>query len=309
MAIPTVFLVPHQCGHEESHDLSTKPVDERIGFAKWLAGRPCTACMPKAAKRSFVAARREWARKLGLPTLAGTEKMISVGARSRQEAIEAAREFFVAGGRLTEDQFTDTVITPARQVRSAHWWIAEAEGSEGKDLVDDLTRAPGAWEVTLGLPALTGKEKAVAYGSEVRHVLLTRARAALAAEDFQTRVVTPARQVRSAHWWIDRKDTTPETLPAAIAHAPEAIVAGMNLPTLEGSEKAVPWATDVRARLLADLVDLRSPAELDTLVGQARRIGQARWWLNVKDVPADDLDEVLAAGATNPAAAPCENPW
>jgi hypothetical protein len=44
MAIETCYTVPHSCGHNQYHDLSTRPPSERAGFARWLASTTCTEC-------------------------------------------------------------------------------------------------------------------------------------------------------------------------------------------------------------------------------------------------------------------------
>jgi hypothetical protein len=44
MAIKTLWLVKHNCGDDEAHDLSGKRPSERAGYARWLRGKDCSVC-------------------------------------------------------------------------------------------------------------------------------------------------------------------------------------------------------------------------------------------------------------------------
>jgi hypothetical protein len=42
MAVKTIWNIDFSCGHSDARDLSDRPADERAGFARWLAERPCS---------------------------------------------------------------------------------------------------------------------------------------------------------------------------------------------------------------------------------------------------------------------------
>jgi hypothetical protein len=48
MPTETAFTVHHSCGHDQRHDLSSKPCAERVGFARLLAWTPCGDCSHSA---------------------------------------------------------------------------------------------------------------------------------------------------------------------------------------------------------------------------------------------------------------------
>jgi len=67
------------------------------------------------------------------------------------------------------------------------------------------------------MPELVGTEKAVAWATRVRYTLMGeaydwRVDREWSDEEFDVRLVSPARERVSASWWIDQRDSVPEDL-------------------------------------------------------------------------------------------------
>jgi hypothetical protein len=58
MTVKTIWPIRHACGHLAERDLSDRAADERAGFARWLAERPCSDCW-RAAHLADAARRKE----------------------------------------------------------------------------------------------------------------------------------------------------------------------------------------------------------------------------------------------------------
>lgn len=72
------------------------------------------------------------------------------------------------------------------------------------------------------------------------------------------------------------------------------------LPDLEGTEKQVPYAVQVRMILLQDASDSLDGVDFEELIlVPARRISAARWWLDQKDSDSDDLAELLESAVSD----------
>ncbi len=161
MAVKTTWDVAHECGHSQTHDLSTKPVSERAGLARWLATKPCTECYfaakdkedgrePRldrdawlAQKRAAEAAETEvFERKTGLGPLDGSEKAVNWARRVRHQLITAAWEEL--GG--SEDEFDEEVVVYARQITGAGWWIDQKDSAPADlpELVSDAVAVSDA---------------------------------------------------------------------------------------------------------------------------------------------------------------------
>lgn len=146
MAIPTVFVIKHKCGHTEERDLSDRPAGKRKGFASWLSAQICTKCYRKEGaeeyKKKLYQAALENQTHLGLPPLEGTEKQIPWGTTSRNELIMTAFEDLVRGEdpELTEEEFEAQYLVPASRITSASWWI-DYKDTDVEDLLECLTTA------------------------------------------------------------------------------------------------------------------------------------------------------------------------
>lgn len=144
------FTIDHKCGHSMDRDLSGKPAGERRRYATWLAGQKCTECWKKSSDRkqskeftAEKAARLDEARadqeRFGLPILAGSQKQVDWGLTSRHALLRAAYAEQVEAGLLSEDEFDQQVLEPAKQIDFAGWWIDNREASvaELMELVND----------------------------------------------------------------------------------------------------------------------------------------------------------------------------
>lgn len=88
------------------------------------------------------------------------------------------------------------------------------------------------------------------------------------------------------------------------------------MPGLDGSDKAVAWARQVRYELIVAAHDHGRTAgvsddALTALVdGNARKIVSASWWIGQRSADAADVAELVADGVSNPAASfGTENPF
>ncbi|MBF0808486.1 hypothetical protein E4U03_07670 [Rothia nasimurium] len=146
MAIPTVFVIKHKCGHTEERDLSDRPAGKRKGFASWLSAQICSRCYRKEGaeeyKKMLYQAALENQQQLDLPALEGTEKQVPWATTARNELLMNAFEQLVRGAdaQMDEDQFEATYLAPARLITSARWWI-DYKDTEVEDLLECLTTA------------------------------------------------------------------------------------------------------------------------------------------------------------------------
>lgn len=76
-------------------------------------------------------------------------------------------------------------------------------------------RYRGTGENDHDLPPLTGSEKQLSWATRTRYEILSTALEELtgdgemSAEDFESRILVPARKVLKPSWWIDNKDAEP----------------------------------------------------------------------------------------------------
>ncbi|MFF2955690.1 hypothetical protein ACFVVU_30630 [Kitasatospora sp. NPDC057965] len=155
MPIKTIWAVTHGCGHDADHDLSSRPADQRAGYARWLAGRDCTACWRAqrdadgADRAAWLEQKRaaeqqaatEWAAKFRMPPLDGPEKAIAWGERSRHQLMAAAYRDLVVEGDLDENAWLD-IEEQARTIDRASWWIDQRDAAPA-DLPELLAAATG----------------------------------------------------------------------------------------------------------------------------------------------------------------------
>jgi len=152
MAVKTTWDVEHTCGHGQAHDLSSKRVSDRAGFARWLAGRDCTDCWTRDRETAtgrdrdaWLAERRAeelsavetWETKAGMPPLEGSDKAVEWARKVRHQLMAAA---FDDLGCPDDAEFTEQIDTPARTVMSASWWIDQRD-TDPSDLAELLADA------------------------------------------------------------------------------------------------------------------------------------------------------------------------
>ena len=74
------------------------------------------------------------------------------------------------------------------------------------------------------MPALDGSDKAVAWGSQIRHQLMIAAHEhaqsiGVTDDDFGEQVEAPCRKITSASWWIDQRDAADEDVAELVGDA------------------------------------------------------------------------------------------
>jgi hypothetical protein len=155
MAIKTLWLVEHDCGDDEVHDLSDKRPSERAGYARWLRSKDCSACWRRtrgneksADNESWLAERRTeettairtWERRAAMGELDGSDKATLWGARVRYQLLTAAYELHVTSSGMSENDFADRFEVPARTVTSAAWWIdqRDTDAADMDELLADV---------------------------------------------------------------------------------------------------------------------------------------------------------------------------
>ncbi|MFF2657384.1 hypothetical protein ACFVUH_08460 [Kitasatospora sp. NPDC058032] len=143
MPVKTTWAVTHTCGDSTDYDLSSRPADQRAGYARWLAGRDCTDCW-KAQRDTAGAADRaawlenkraeeqqaatSWAAKFRMPPLGGPERALAWGERSRHQLMTSAYRVLVAEGALGESGWQE-IEDRARTVDRAGWWIDQRDAA------------------------------------------------------------------------------------------------------------------------------------------------------------------------------------
>lgn len=183
-----------------------------------------------------------------------------------------------------------------------------------KERVKELAaegREAGVWAQSQGLPELTGSEKQKLFGEQERRELIMDAWRELVTsghfseEEFESEVLGRARLVRSARFWIDSRSSDPAdlvaTLDTAVSVQAAAWEAAMDAARIQGTDRQVPWATDVRFELVQKARQSVVPGTLtneefsETIEVPAAKINAATWWLDIKDAPAEALGELIAA--------------
>lgn len=82
-----------------------------------------------------------------------------------------------------------------------------------------------------------------------------------------------------------------------------------DLPELEGSEKQIPWATRVRYQSLAAGLEhlVGNEDQIDEVLEAARTLTKSGWWIDYKDMDADEVYEVVTTGAVTARQKAAEN--
>ncbi|MFC4035157.1 hypothetical protein ACFO3J_27335 [Streptomyces polygonati] len=152
----TIWNIDFSCGHSDARDLSDRPADERAGFARWLAERPCTDCWrtahqaDAAATQQWLAAKRAdeqaaaeaWSTQYAMPPLEGTERAVAWAVRCRHQILAAAYTALVIEGDTAETAW-EAMEDKARTVTRAGWWLDQrsCEPSDLSGLLDAATEA------------------------------------------------------------------------------------------------------------------------------------------------------------------------
>lgn len=134
MAVATLYDISHKCGHSAERDLSNTPAGRRARQVEWWQGQPCPSCWKKRADRKVskeVSAERDALRteaeadqeRSQLPILRGSDKQTSWALTVRFQLLRDAYGELVESDQLTEDEFEDQYLSPARRVDRAGWWI------------------------------------------------------------------------------------------------------------------------------------------------------------------------------------------
>ncbi|MEV0446068.1 hypothetical protein AB0I84_29325 [Streptomyces spectabilis] len=137
-----------------THNLSDRPADKRAPFARWLSSKDCTDCWKaardgdSAGKQEWLAAKRaaeqqaaaDWASRFDMPPLAGPEKALDWGERSRHLLVTAAYTALVTEGAWGEEEWA-ALEDKVRMICRAGWWIdqRDAEGPDLPELLDAAT--------------------------------------------------------------------------------------------------------------------------------------------------------------------------
>jgi hypothetical protein len=150
VAVKTVWVVTHTCGHRHSHELSAKRVSQRARYARWLATTECSACWRRKRtdrhdkeQTDWLAERRAeehaeidtWETETAMPALDGSDKAVDWARRVRHHLLTSAYGHLW----LSEDDFAERIEMPARAVTAASWWIdqRDAEPDELEELLAD----------------------------------------------------------------------------------------------------------------------------------------------------------------------------
>jgi len=148
----TITIVTHACGHAHARDLSDTAASLRSEKARWWATQECKACRIetwKAQQRAKPLSKErqaehaahhqaalEDAQRLNLPPLQGSEKQVGWGTDLRYDALRNLYEELVQSERMTEDEYDEQVITLARRINRAKFWIDHKESSVDEFLLD-----------------------------------------------------------------------------------------------------------------------------------------------------------------------------
>jgi hypothetical protein len=165
VTVKTHWRIKHACGHIADHDLSDRRVDERAGFARWLATKDCSDCWRArradaeqrakeqwlADKRAAEAAETElWEHQHGMPSLTGSPRSIVWAQRCRRSIMEGAYLYLVLGGDMTHADWADRFEPAARSITAGSWWIdnRDTEPWDVAELLDavSLTSHPSGSE-------------------------------------------------------------------------------------------------------------------------------------------------------------------
>jgi hypothetical protein len=134
--VPGIWTIDFACGHTEKRDLTSKRVDQRAGYARWLAKYDCMECYKKKKNASTFHAKQraqelEAAERVeqrsGFEPLDGSEKQQAWARHLRADITEGLYDLYVSSGEHDEAWFETTVLEPSRRIARAKWWIENRE--------------------------------------------------------------------------------------------------------------------------------------------------------------------------------------
>ncbi|GAB3186123.1 hypothetical protein GCM10027060_26460 [Nesterenkonia halophila] len=134
MGIPTKISIPYKCGHKAVRDLSDVEPGKRKSRARWYAQTfDCPKCFQEARQQENTQDSNQraldatdFAESHELPELEGSDAQIKWASIIRHETVAA-----VVDDEGTDD--VDAVLTAARQIRWAGWWMDNLNWGERKD--------------------------------------------------------------------------------------------------------------------------------------------------------------------------------
>lgn len=140
MSIPTTYEIDYKCGHTATRDLSDVAAGQRAGKIEWMKTTDCFDCFKAKGKRKvskeLLAERGELHQlaiddqeRSSLPVLRGSEKQQSWAIDCRFKLLRDAYEELVQEGDLEESEFDEQVLTLARGIGVAKWWIDNREAT------------------------------------------------------------------------------------------------------------------------------------------------------------------------------------
>lgn len=152
MSVPDMFEIAHKCGHTGTRDLSDVAAGQRAGKAAWWSERPCFDCFKKSSNRKIskeLQSERDALHqeaiadqeRSGLPLLRGSDKQVSWAIDERFKLLRAAYEDLVQAGDMHEDDFESDILSLARRVDVAKWWIDNREATS--EMMIELLADPG----------------------------------------------------------------------------------------------------------------------------------------------------------------------
>lgn len=149
------YMITHVCGHTQARDLSKDPASKRGAKAEWWSTQTCTACLKAQPRRKMPVSREVQAERdkrmqealadqeaSNLPPLnRGSEKQRDWALRVRFELIQTAYADLVQSEEITEDEFDEQVLAPARRIDTARWWL-DVKDNTTEELIRDLADVP-----------------------------------------------------------------------------------------------------------------------------------------------------------------------
>lgn len=151
MAIATTVSIKYKCGHTQATDLSRVPAGRRKAHAYGMGlNRICGRCFTKenaAGREAWLAERNAQALAEAesfeadhqLPPVEGSEKQVPWATRVRYELLSKGLQALTvdADEPLSAEDFEQRILSPARQITRARWWIdnGDAASEDVEELV------------------------------------------------------------------------------------------------------------------------------------------------------------------------------
>lgn len=145
--------VTHSCGHDWTHDLIKVAENKRENRAAWLATTKCTDCWSKGKRRALSRERQaeraaeqavaeEDQKRSQLRLLRGSVKQVPWALQLRYQLLRDAYTSQVEEGELSDDDFEEMFLAPARQIPYAGWWIDNKDVTEPDMILRTFAQTP-----------------------------------------------------------------------------------------------------------------------------------------------------------------------